>query len=238
VQPDTKILLGGYFSDTNGVQMYVLRLMSDGSLDPSFSPPVLSSDFGAPSVSSLAIQPDGRIVIGGGFSSAGGVSRHGLARLSSNGSLDLTFDAGAGLTDQFGSYNLVNLNSIVVQGDGKLILGGAFGQLAGAFHTNIARLNPDGSVDAAFNSSVNLESSSASVSALALQPDGRMLVAGTFALVNGVPRNGIARLLPDGSLDTQFHSSQDSLGLLSYPYLNQVSLVVNFRLWMACHATG
>jgi uncharacterized delta-60 repeat protein len=219
LQPDGKILVGGTFADTNGTQKGVLRLNMDGALDPAFVPADIMSDFSFPAVTCLTIGPDGKMIIGGGFSAVSGVSRRGLARLASNGSLDRTFDPGTGLADEAGTYNFVQPKAMVLQPDGKLVVAGAFAQVNGAFHTNIVRLNPDGSVDAAFNPSVVNTFGLGSVSALAIQPDNRILLGGTFATVNGVSRNGIARLQADGSLDAQFHLSQDSLGLI-IPFFN------------------
>jgi uncharacterized delta-60 repeat protein len=222
LQLDGKIVLGGSFTDTNGVQTGCERLHSDGSLDTSFLPGSLGSDSGFPGVTCLALDSDGRIVVGGSFATVGTVSRHGLARLTANGILDLSFDPGAGLADESGTHNFAYPSALAVQGDGKIIVGGFFAQVNGSFRTNIARLNPDGSLDSAFNASVAGPFGLAPVSALAVQQDNRLLIAGIFSTVNGVPRNGIARLQTDGSLDTQFHSSQDSLGLISSSYQVQV----------------
>jgi uncharacterized delta-60 repeat protein len=92
------------------------------------------------------------------------------------------------------------VNAIAVQAnDAKILVGGDFSEVGGQPHNNIARLNPDGSLDAGFDPSFDEE-----VFTLAVQNDGKILVGGDFSQVNGQAHAGIARLNPDGSLDTSF----------------------------------
>ncbi|MCB1125041.1 MAG: delta-60 repeat domain-containing protein [Verrucomicrobiae bacterium] len=84
------------------------------------------------------------------------------------------------------------------------MVGGEFWTVAGASRRNLARLHPDGTLDASFATEA-----SASVRTLALQPDGRILVAGGFAQLAGEPRFTIGRLNPDGSLDQDFDPAPD-----------------------------
>ena len=86
-----------------------------------------------------------------------------------------------------------------MQPDGKVLVGGAFGQIADQPRCCLARLNPDGSLDAGFNPRANN-----TVSTLTLQPDGKILVGGRFSQIGGEPRDHIARLNPDGSLNAGF----------------------------------
>ncbi len=87
-----------------------------------------------------------------------------------------------------------------VQPDGKIIIGGLFTTVGGVTRNRIARVNADGSLDTAFNPDVG--GSSSSVLAIAVQPDGKIIIGGFFTAVSGVTRNFIARLNADGSLDT------------------------------------
>jgi uncharacterized delta-60 repeat protein len=97
------------------------------------------------------------------------------------------------------------VNAIAVQAnDAKILIGGDFSEVGGQPHNNIARLNPDGSLDAAFNPSFDEE-----VFTLAVQNDGKILVGGDFSQVNGQAHAGIARLNRDGSLDTSFDTQID-----------------------------
>jgi uncharacterized delta-60 repeat protein len=112
-------------------------------------------------VNSIALQPDGKILVGGDFSTIGGTERIGIARLNTDGTLDTTFNPDA--------YDSVS--SIAVQADGKILVGGNFTTLYGAPRDNLARLNTDGTLDITFNSNTN-----GSVWYIALQPDGKILV--------------------------------------------------------------
>jgi uncharacterized delta-60 repeat protein len=193
LQPDGKILLSGVFTQYNNKftsenRNRILRLNRDGSLDNSFD-----IGTGANSVVySIALLPDGKILIGGAFTSINGVSRNRLARLNANGSLDNTFNPG-------GASNLVA--SLIRQPDGKILLGGFFTNVNGASRSGIARLNADGSLDTGFNPGSGLNNYVANIS---LQSDNRILIGGAFTSYNGVNRNRIARLNMDGSLDNSF----------------------------------
>ncbi len=176
----TTITIGGASTPHNGVA----RLNPDGSLDPTFADPNVIGI-----VNALAVQADGRLVLGGNFTSVGGVARDYIARLDSEGNVD-GFNPGA---------NSV-VNAIAQQGDGKLVLGGSFTTIGGTTHNCIARLQPNGSVDTDFNSIANYP-----VMALALQTDGRLLLGGYFTTINGAGRNHIARLHPNGLLDSTLY---------------------------------
>jgi uncharacterized delta-60 repeat protein len=203
VQSDGKILIGGQFTSVLGVaRKNIARLNSDGTLDTTFNPGANSN------VSAIAVEPDARILIGGDFAgpnSVGGQSRNFIARLNSDGSVDSTFDPNA---DD-------DVATILLQPDGKILLGGTFTALAPNGGTTVrcselARLNPNGSVEMSFNPVPNSE-----VYSIALQPDGRILVGGNFTALapNGgmsVPRNYIARLNVDGTPDMTFDPNANS----------------------------
>ena len=149
------------------------------------------------SVVAMTSQPDGKILIGGGFNSVLGVSRHNLVRLNVDGSLDTTFNPNPG----------GDVRAITVQPDGKILIGGLFSDVGfGTGRNQIARLNADGLPDPVFNPSAN-----GNVYSVALQPDGKVLLAGDFTTLrpNGAAtattRNHIARVNPDGTLDTTFN---------------------------------
>jgi uncharacterized delta-60 repeat protein len=191
VQSDGKILIGGYFTEYAGVtRQRIARLNSDGSLDTSFD-----SSSGANSIIyAIAVQDDGKILIGGNLTSYGGVSRQFVARLNSDGSLDTSFDS------SYGASNAVQ--SIVIQDDGKILIAGSFSSYAGVTRQKIARLNSDGSLDTSFDSSSGANST---VSTMTLQSDGKVLIAGYFTMYGGVARQNFARLNTNGSLDAGFN---------------------------------
>ena len=180
VQGDGKILLGGYFTQINGMKrIRIARLNANGSVDTTFNP-----GWGPNGpIYALAVQPDGKVLLGGSFSTVNGLSRHHIARLNADGSLDATFNPGAGADD--------SVMTLVLQADGKVLLGGAFTKINGKPCERIARINTNGSVDTAFDTS---KCANGSVHALALQADGKVLAGGDFTSIKGVARVRIARL--------------------------------------------
>jgi uncharacterized delta-60 repeat protein len=154
-------------------------------------------------VKAIARQPDDKVIIGGIFSNVGGAARSRVARLNPDGSLDTTF-INANLQG--------SLFSMVVQPDGKIVVGGALFYQAGTLTRNyVIRLNADGSVDTSFNAG-NIQNPA--IRAMALQPDGKIVIAGNMSSVQGVQRNSIARLNPDGSLDQSFTANTDTHGTI------------------------
>lgn len=200
--PDGKLLIGGDFSFYDGIyRPGVARLNSDGSLDQAFNPlpsqPQVQGAFFE--VNALALLPSGKILVGGYFSGSSGVPGNSIVRLNANGSFDPTFNAGTGaLVKGFPS----GINDLVVQPDGKILVGGYFDEFAGVARNNLARLNPNGSLDQTYMASNS--GPSYEVEALALQPDGKCVIGGAFALVDGQSRNALARLNANGTLDPSF----------------------------------
>jgi uncharacterized delta-60 repeat protein len=195
-----KLIIGGYFTQVSGTaQGYMARLDSQGALDMSFDP---GSGADGP-VLALAVQGDGKVLLGGEFTTINGIARNNIARLNSNGSLDTDFDPGAGVSGALFS----SVKSIAVQGDGKVIIGGAFTSVNGAARTNIAQLHTDGSVDNGFNPRVDVAGAGvlAGVNSLAVQSDGKIVIGGDFTGINGIARTNISRLNSNGSLDTTFN---------------------------------
>ena len=190
MQADGKILAGGDFTTIGGqTRNRIARLDATTGLADSFDPNANSG------VYSIAVQADGKILAGGNFTSIGGQPRNRIARL----------DATTGLADSFDPNANDDCLSIAVQADGKILAGGDFTTLApngGAPVTrnHIARLEIDGRLD----QTLNLSIVGTIVHANAVQPDGKILIGGSFTTVLGVPRNNIARLNTDGTLDTAF----------------------------------
>jgi uncharacterized delta-60 repeat protein len=193
LQPDGKILIGGYFTTVNGAtRNRIARLNSDGTLDTGF----LNVMPGANNtVYCLALQSDGKVLIGGDFTAVNATSRNYVARLNADGTVDSSF-----LDGQTGGNSV--LRSIAVQGDGKVVVAGAFTTFNSTARVRVARLNSDGSLDANFNN--GLSGPDFLVSTMALQSDGKVLIGGGFTLVHGTNRRCVARLNSDGSLDTGF----------------------------------
>jgi uncharacterized delta-60 repeat protein len=197
VQPDGKILVGGGFSQFNGSEANGLaRLNLDGTIDGSFDTSVGFSGGFAPDVRSIALQPDGKILAGGLFTSFNGSTANRLARLNSDGTLDGGFDMSVGFNS--------SVNTIALQPDGKILAGGLFTSFNGSTANRLARLNSDGTLDVGFDMSTGFNSS---VNTIALQPDGKILVGGQFTSFNGSTANRLARLNSDGTLDVGFDMS-------------------------------
>jgi len=170
-----------------------LHAASAGALDPTFD--VGSSDYG---VQTVAIQPDGRIVIAGTFSVYKSVLRSGIARINSDASLDLSFDAGS----VFGTGN--GVKTVYLYPDGKVLVAGAF---FGAGRDRIARLNADGTLDPSFNAG---SGSNGEIDCLAVQTDGKIIIGGNFSLFGGQSRLRLCRLDSSGNVDTNFIGSADN----------------------------
>jgi len=134
VQPDGKIVVGGAFTQINGqARPYLARLEANGTLDAAFAP---TTTLGG-AVYALALQPDGRLIVGGAFTSVSvdgtPVTRNRLARFEADGALDMIWDANANDT----------VYAIALQPDGKVLVGGAFTTMGGQPHGHIARLSSD-----------------------------------------------------------------------------------------------
>ena len=201
VQADGKILVGGDFNGANSIggptRNFIARLDATTGLADSFNP---NANF---TVLSIAVQPDGKILAVGNFNGAnsiGGATRNYVARLNATtGSAD-SFDPNADFV----------VFSVAVQSDGKILVGGDFTTLApnggGAVTRNsIARLETDGGLD----QTLDLNTVGSNVQATAVQPDGKILIGGSFTTVFGVARNNIARLNPDGTIDMAFNPDAD-----------------------------
>lgn len=201
LQPDGKILIGGSFNTVNGAsRSCIARLNVSGTLDASFNP-----GLGAgpryeyqPSVYAVSVQSDGRVLIGGHFTTVNGTNRSGIARLNADGSLDGSFDPGTGAT--------YDVYSVVLQSDGKVLIGGQFDSFNGINRNRIARLNTNGSLDSSFDPGTGVEGVYVPVlvHSIAIQPEGKVLIGGQFDCFNGTSRNRIAQLNANGSLDNSF----------------------------------
>jgi len=191
LQADGKVLLGGAFTSYNGTTRgYIARLNTDGSLDMTFN-----SSVGAGStIQAIAVQPDGKILIAGAFSTYNGTNRNRIARLNADGSLDAGFNPGTG------ANNLIY--AMALQSDGKVLIGGQFTAVNGTSLNRIARLNANGSLDLSFTPGTGPDNT---VWAIAVQPNGKAIIAGEFTQYNSISRSRIARLNTDGSNDASFN---------------------------------
>jgi uncharacterized delta-60 repeat protein len=191
LQSDGKIIIGGSFGSYNGTaRNYIARLNADGTLDNTFNIGTGTNSV----VYTTALQSDGKIIIGGNFTTYNGTSINTIARLNANGTLDNTFNPGTGANGF--------VYTTALQSDGKIIIGGEFTSFNGTAINRIARLNADGTLDGTFNPGTG---ASATVWTTALQSDGKIIIGGFFTSYNGTGRNRIARLNADGTLDGTFN---------------------------------
>ena len=185
------IVAAGDFGALVGVSPvpYIGRLRPDGSFDRSFN---VGAGPSGP-VRAVAVQPDGKVVLGGVFTNVAGTARAYLARLNVDGSLDVNFNRGVGLNG--------GVNALSLQADGKVLIAGDFTTAYGVARAGVARLQADGSVDTTFTPGAGARGS---VRALALQPDGKVVVGGDFTNMNNLACDHLARLNPNGTLDAGF----------------------------------
>ena len=144
---------------------------------------------GGDEILAMAVQTDGKIIVGGNFTNIDAMTRSNLVRLNNDGSLDVPFDP-----EPNGE-----IRQIAVQTDGKILVGGTFTAMGGTTRNSIARLNSDGSLDTNFNSEV-----AGPVYGLLVQGDRKIMVWGEITQIAGQPRTRIGRLNANGSLDTSF----------------------------------
>jgi uncharacterized delta-60 repeat protein/uncharacterized repeat protein (TIGR01451 family) len=191
LQSDANLLLGGDFTKINNVNKnHMARLTSAGAIDYSFDVGVGPNG----SVRSIAVQDDGRILVGGLFTSFNTINRNYITRLNMDGGTDQTFNPGAGADNP--------IYAMALQSDARILVGGDFATFNGVSRRHIARLNTNGVVDVTFDPGIGTDGG---IYALALQPDGKILVAGDFKTYNNQSITRIARLKSDGALDSTFN---------------------------------
>ncbi len=228
VQNDGKIIIGGDFTEVNGVaRTNLARIDQFGNLDTGFVTNVSGPVF------SLALLFSQDVIVGGAFTTVNGIVRSNLARISTFGNVDTTtnfdvtgsviyelkFDRTNGITYVGGVMSAIGgitqssfarlntdgktvdttfkpqitagVSSISIQADRKIVVGTS---------TSILRLNPDGTADPTLNIGTG-----SWVNASAIQGDGKIVFGGFFTSINGTPRNHVARLNLDGTLDAGFN---------------------------------
>jgi uncharacterized delta-60 repeat protein len=203
LQPDGRALIGGRFEGTAGGVAFagVARLTADGDFDPSFVR-AKTSALGIPGITDgLLVQPDGRILLTSVFfdsSSGQGVYKPRLVRYESTGAIDATFSAATftGSADTPGYA--INLGALAQHPDGKLLVGGNFDAVNGTARPHLARLTATGALDASFAPVATL---AGNVNAIAIQPNGRVLLGGTSNTATG---SHLVRVLSNGQTDASF----------------------------------
>jgi uncharacterized delta-60 repeat protein len=229
LQPDGKIIIGGGFTTFNNQRANrIARLNSDGTLDTSFDAGTGANE----DVRVIALQADGKMLVAGLFNSFNGTSA-GFVRLNSNGTVDTSYSynqgfryaialqpdgkalvGGSGGIERINTDGMIDntfhvnftgsypsINSIVLQPDGKILMAGGFERIDGQIVYSIARLNSDGSLDPTFSTGTGAD---IGVGTMALQPDGKLLIGGSFNSFNGTAAKCLLRLNSNGSIDPTF----------------------------------
>ncbi|MFV8358660.1 delta-60 repeat domain-containing protein, partial [Flavobacterium sp. XS1P32] len=191
VQSDNKLIVGGDYLNFNGTATpYLCRLFQDGTKDTSFN---LGTSFNGKVYCSL-LQPDGKILLGGAFTSFNGVTASRLIRLNNDGSIDATFN-----TQIAASSGIVY--SLALQSNGSIIVAGSFTKYNGVTANRVVRLLASGTVDTDFVIGLG---ASGVVEEVQMQPDGKIILSGSFDFFNGISNSKIIRLNADGSPDPSF----------------------------------
>ena len=211
VQADGKILVGGGFNSIGGqTRNFMARLDATTGAADSFDPNANSS------VQSIVVRADGRILVGGAFTSIGGQTRNHIARL----------DATTGFADSFNPDASAAVQSIVMQADGKVLAGGNFTSIGGQTRNAIARLDATTGLADSFNPNA---SPSPIVQSIVVQPDGKILVSGSFTSIGGQTRNNIARLNPITGLADSFDPNANlNVGAIAVQADGKILIVSNF----------
>lgn len=237
IEPDGKIVVAGSTSSADGSNIAVARMNADGSLDKTFgvgttdgSPDgvvTLNLGKGDDAAQAVAVEPDGKIVVAGNSTSTGtdGSKNIVVARMNADGTTDTTFgQANDGTPDGVFNLSLSDgddvADALAVAGDGSVVV---VGTSAGADGKNlaVARLAADGSLDKAFGKDgkdgtpegvvgLSLGKGDDQGAAVAVEPDGKVVVAGSTTSVGGGSSNVfVARMLADGALDPTFGTAKD-----------------------------
>lgn len=240
-QPDGTLLSAGTFAVVGGVaQAGVARLLATGTPDAAFSSPLASSN----DVVELARQADGRLLLAGTLRRSGTSTFATFLRLETDGTIDYGFQPPSGVTPLallplpngtvlvgsavpgrqvlrllatgaadptftvpvlVATGSNATIRTLAHQPDGRLLIGGSFTQVGGLATAHVARLLADGQPDPTFTSQQFQATGRAT--AVTLQPNGRVLLAGVTVPTAAAGSPALYRLLPDGSPDPSFSGS-------------------------------
>jgi uncharacterized delta-60 repeat protein len=243
VQPDGKLLICfSANSVSSGFNITLARYNPDGSLDTSFSgdgivtSPFATGDFDE--ARALALQPDGKIVVAGrvGISNAS----FAVVRYNPDGSLDTTFDQDGIVTTQILQGGIAS--AVGVQTDGKIVAAGSTFNGSNQDFFTVIRYNANGSVDTSFGSSGIATADFGPIdflTDLAIQPDGRILAAGTGNVSSSTPVLAMIRLNTNGTLDNSFDGDGRVASLITdFEEANSVDLQPDGKIVLGGRIAG
>jgi uncharacterized delta-60 repeat protein len=218
-QADGKIVATGYSIVGTWYKFTTVRYLPDGNLDPTFgldgkvvtnfNPTATLPNIRSDAAFSIAVQSDGKIITAGFSAVAGptdGPTNFALVRYNTDGSLDASFDGDGKVTTNFLGSNFSQVNSVLIQSDGKIVAAG-YSYVGSFWDFAIARYNSDGSLDTTFDSdgllTTPLSSRNDVINSLAIQSDGKFVAAGVSEQA-GVNMFTVVRYNSNGSLDITF----------------------------------
>lgn len=219
-----KILILGNFGGYNNVPRNNIAVLNqDGTLDTTFNPgSSFVYEFGnSSSLKFLGLQSNGKFYLSGGFSTYNGTTVNRLIRVNPDGSLDTTFSTGTGFQFSYAGpisgglfYDEGEIYAMIIQSDGKLVVGGKFESYNGSYHRNIMRLNADGAIDASFHDTMGTCNDRpvvyetqrwGEVTKMVQYPDGKIIIGGGFNWYNYALTGNLARISANGDLDLTFN---------------------------------
>ncbi|MDR3385753.1 MAG: hypothetical protein P4L92_01770 [Rudaea sp.] len=239
---DGRILVAGDFTlaTTSVSRRGAARFNVNGTLDTSFADPQFDPTLGFSPVRCIALQADGHVLVGGAFTHVGTTSQFYFARFSSSGVFDPTFpvgnepqvaaiavapdgsifvdDPGTGEIRKYSATGVVDasytpavtdgeINSMFLQPNGKIVIGGTFDQVGVDAHHALARLNANGSLDTTFadlNFSFDAGNPDGFIYGIAAQTDGGIIAIGNFTLANSQARQYVARVATGDAVVSTF----------------------------------
>lgn len=204
LQSDGKLLIGGNFTTVNGAaKSRIARLNADGTTDTSFAPVLGQANSGLISVRGMAVQSDGKIIIGGRFGSVNGFAKPDFARLNADGTLDSSFDPGSS-----GPASLANhVRGVYFQSDGKVLVQYApgDGDTGNSPKVTLERRNANGSFDPTFRPIIFGRSpNSVELNSVLSRADGNIFVGGAFSVANGVAVRDFIWVDSSGRVNNRF----------------------------------
>jgi uncharacterized delta-60 repeat protein len=262
VQPDGKILLGGYdYPETGPVTFAVTRLTDDGTPDASFSGDgKLTTEFpGNSQIRALALEKDGKIVAAGRTDQGAVAVDYALARYTADGELDDTFSEDGRQTTDFGvDPGFDELYGVAIQDDGKIVASGVAGGETFGSRFGVVRYDTDGEPDPTFSEDgrqlVDFDGdkqppdvygySAFGLGGVAVESDGTIVAAGSSTLINDIFEQesdfAVAALTPAGELDTRFSGDGKAtadFGLATNSQAQAVAVTSDDRIVLAGTAT-
>lgn len=209
VQADNKLIVAGYSYNGQNYDFLLTRYLPNGNLDNSFSADgkiIIAFGTGNDEAHAIALQKDGKILVGGFTEGANHETQFAVIRLTAQGNLDQTFNKTGKLSIDLSPDGNETIKAIKVQGDGKIILAGdAFNGMNNDFA--LVRILPDGSLDNTFSGDgiliIDINNNYNETADVELLMDGRIIAGGT-CILNNTYEFALSRITPDGQLDAGF----------------------------------